>query len=96
MPLLAVVPSLIGAPPPASDCCVATPAWKAEKSSTEYGLATTNASSAQISASAKRRSAIRVAPPAPSQPAATSRQTSMIPPVYLVAAASPIATPEIT
>ena len=43
IPLPAVVPSLTGSAPAASEACEETPAVKAWKSSTAYGLAITNA-----------------------------------------------------
>ena len=96
MPLPGVVPSFTGSWPAASDACEETPAWNEWKSSTEYGLASTNATSATSSAPASRRSERHTESPAPSLTNAASRQSSVIPPVYLVAAASPIPTPAIT
>jgi hypothetical protein len=67
-----------------------------EKSSSAYGLARRNAASAATSPASRRRGTWRCSLLRTLHTAATSRQTRVIPPVYLVAAASPTPTPAIT
>ena len=97
MPLPGRVPSLTGSSPAASDACECTPAWNAEKSRIAYGLAIRNENRPIASASAHRRAApvSDIEPPEASVMNAVSRHSIVIPPVYLVAAASPIPAPAI-
>ena len=93
IPLPDGVPNLNGSEPAACDACCVSPCQKPFQSSAAYGLATGNAASAARSPAARRLPARLGELPAASQTNATSRQRSVIPPVYFVAEARPMPTP---